>query len=92
MLEPADNERWTALERRVERLEEDMTDVKASLRSIEGKVDRLIEGVAEIRGRVTGIEGRLAQAPTRIQLLVALIATWGAGVAIITAAVHFVPR
>jgi hypothetical protein len=73
-------------------LEEDMTDVKASLRSIETKVDKLIEGVAEIRGKISGIEGRLSQAPTWIQLLVALIATWGAGAAIITAAVRFVPK
>jgi hypothetical protein len=78
MLEPADNERWTALERRVERLEEDMTDVKASLRSIEGKVDSLVEGVAEIRGRVS-------QSPTWLQLIVAIIATWGAGAAIVAA-------
>jgi hypothetical protein len=77
MLEPADNERWTALERRVERLEEDMT-VKASLRSIEGKVDSLVEGVAEIRGRVS-------QSPTWLQLIVAIIATWGAGAAIVAA-------
>lgn len=92
MLDPAENERWTSLERRVERLEEDMTDVKVSLRSIETKVDKLVEGVAEIRGRISGIEGRLSQAPTWIQLLVALIATWGAGAAIIAAAVRFIPR
>jgi hypothetical protein len=73
-------------------LEEDMTDVKASLRSIETKVDKLVEGVAEIRGKISGIEGRLSQAPTWIQLLVALIATWGAGAAIITAAVRFVAK
>jgi hypothetical protein len=69
-----------------------MTDVKASLRSIETKVDKLVEGVAEIRGRMGGIEGRLAQAPTWIQLLVALIATWGAGTAIVAAAVRLIPK
>jgi hypothetical protein len=69
-----------------------MTDVKLSLRSIETKVDRVVEGVAEIRGRITGIEGRLSQAPTWIQLLVALVATWGAGAAIIPAAARFIPR
>jgi hypothetical protein len=92
MLDPAESEKWNAFERRVERLEEDMGDVKVSLRSIEGKVDRLVEGVAEIRGRITGIEGRLSQAPTWIQLLVALIATWGAGAAIIAAAVKYIPK
>jgi septal ring factor EnvC (AmiA/AmiB activator) len=92
MLDPAESERWSSLERRVERLEEDMTDVKVSLRNIETKVDKLVEGVAEIRGRIAGIEGRLSQAPTWIQLLVALIATWGAGAAIIAAAVRFIPK
>ena len=98
MLDPPENTEWNARERRAERLDEDMTDVKASLRSIEIKADKLVEGVAEIRGRVSGIEGHLSQAPTVaiqvlwIQLLVALIATWGAGAAIIAAAVQFTPR
>jgi chromosome segregation ATPase len=85
MLDPAENEKWNSLDRRVERLEEDMTDVKASLRSIEGKVDSLVEGVAEIRGRVS-------QSPTWLQLLLALIATWGAGAAIVATAIRFTPK
>jgi len=85
MLDPAENEKWNSLDRRVERLEEDMTDVKASLRSIEGKVDSLVEGVAEIRGRIS-------QSPTWIQLLLALIATWGAGAAIVATAIRFSPK
>ena len=85
MLGPGDSEKWSALERRVERLEEDMADVKASLRSIEDKLNLVIEGVAEIRGR-------MSQTPTWIQLLVALIATWGAGAAIVAAVVRFAPK
>jgi hypothetical protein len=85
MLDPAESERWTSLERRVERLEDDMTDVKSSLRSIEGKVDSLVEGVAEIRGRIS-------QSPTWLQLLVALLATWGAGAAIVATEIRFAPK
>jgi hypothetical protein len=85
MLDPAESERWTSLERRVERLEDDMTDVKSSLRSIEGKVDSLVEGVAEIRGRIS-------QSPTWLQLLIALIATWGAGAAIVATVIRFAPK
>jgi hypothetical protein len=66
-------------------LEDDMTDVKSSLRSIEGKVDSLVEGVAEIRGRIS-------QSPTWLQLLVALIATWGAGAAIVATVIRFAPK
>jgi hypothetical protein len=62
-----------------------MTDVKASLRSIENKVDSVVEGVAEIRGRIS-------QAPTWLQLLLALIATWGAGAAIVATAIRFTPK
>jgi hypothetical protein len=82
MLDPAEAERWSSLERRVERLEDDMADVKASLRAIDDKLNLVIEGVAEIRGRMT-------QTPTWIQLLVALIATWGAGAAIVAGVVRF---
>ncbi len=85
MLEPADNERWTALERRVEHLEEDMTDVKAPLRSIEGQVDSLVEGVAAIRGRVS-------QSPTWLQLIVAIDATWGAGAAIVAGVTRLIAQ
>jgi hypothetical protein len=85
MLDPAENEKWNSLDRRVERLEEYMTDVNASLRSIEGKVDSLVEGVAEIRGRIS-------QSPTWLQLLLALIATWGAGAAIVATAIRFSPK
>jgi hypothetical protein len=62
-----------------------MTDVKASLRSIDEKLNSVVEGVAEIRGRVS-------QAPTWLQLLMALIATWGAGAAIVAALLRFASK
>jgi hypothetical protein len=70
------------LEPRVARLEDDMKDVKVSLRSIEAKLTSIAESVAEIKGKVS-------QSPTWLQLLVALIATWGAGAAIVAVVVRF---
>jgi len=71
------------LEQRVGRLEEDMKDIKASLRSMDAKLGSIDVSVAEIRGRIS-------QSPTWLQLLVALIATWGAGAAIVAVVVRFV--
>jgi hypothetical protein len=80
------------LEQRVSHLEDDMKELKASLRTVETKLGGIEVSLARIEGRITGIEGRLSQSPTWIQLLVALIATWGAGAAIIAAAVRFIPK
>ena len=73
------------LEQRVARLEEDLKDVKASLKSIENKLTSIAESVAEIKGKIS-------QSPTWIQLLVGLIATWGAGAAIVAALIRFAPK
>jgi hypothetical protein len=73
------------LEPRVARLEDDVREMKSTLKSIESKLNSVAENVAEIKGKV-------AQAPTWIQLLVALIATWGAGAAIVAAVVRFAAR
>jgi hypothetical protein len=73
------------LEQRVARLEEDMREVKLTLKSIESKLGSIAENVAEIKGKV-------AQSPTWIQLLIALIATWGAGAAIAAALIRFAPK
>jgi hypothetical protein len=98
MLDPAENEKWNSLERRVERLEEDTTDVKASLRSIETKVDKLVDGVAEIRGKISGIEGRLAAMefriaglPTTGTILGFVFTTWALGSGVLIFAMNF-PR
>ena len=71
------------LEQRVSRLEEDIRDIKASLKSIDAKLSSIDVSVAEIKGRIS-------QFPTWLQLLVALIAAWGAGAAIVAATVRFV--
>ena len=73
------------LEQRVARFEADINDIKASLRSIETKLNSIGESVAEIKGKIS-------QAPTWIQLLIALIATWGAGAAIVAALIRFAPK
>jgi hypothetical protein len=73
------------LEPRVARLEDDMKEVKVSLRSIEAKLTSIAESVAEIKGKIS-------QSPTWLQLLVALIATWGAGAAIVAVVVRFASK
>jgi hypothetical protein len=73
------------LEPRVARLEDDMKELKVSLRSIEAKLTSIAESVAEIKGKVS-------QSPTWLQLLVALIATWGAGAAIVAVVVRFASK
>jgi hypothetical protein len=62
-----------------------MKDVKASLKSIEAKLTSIEVSAARI-------EGKLSQSPTWIQLLIALIATWGAGAAIVAALVRLVSK
>jgi hypothetical protein len=69
------------LEQRVGRLEEDVREIRTTLKSIEAKLTVVAENVAEIKGKI-------AQSPTWIQLLVALIATWGAGAAIVAVVVR----
>lgn len=66
------------LEQRVARLEDDMKDVKASLKSIE-------VSLAEIKGRMFHL-------PTALQLFLAVITTWSAGAAIVFAMIRFVPK
>jgi hypothetical protein len=55
------------------------------LKSIDAKLSTTVESLAEIRGRVS-------QSPTWIQLLMALIATWGAGAAIVAALIRYAPK
>jgi hypothetical protein len=64
------------IEHRVGRLEEDAKDIKASLRAIDGKLNSIEVSLAEIKGRVS-------QAPTWLQLIGAVLATWAAGAAIV---------
>ena len=66
------------LEARVARLEDDMKDVKASLKSIE-------LSLAEIKGRMSSI-------PTSFQLMTMVITTWSAGAAIVFTLLRFAPK
>ena len=69
------------LEQRVGRVEADMQDVKATLKDIQNKLVAMEVTLARI-------DGRTSQAPTWIQLVVAIIATWGAGAAIVVGLVR----
>ncbi len=60
------------LEARVGRLEDDMKEVKSSLKSIE-------ISLAEIKGRLIGIDARFASLPTTWTMLTIIFATWGIG-------------
>jgi hypothetical protein len=64
------------IEQRVARLEDDMKDIKTSLKSIEGKLNSIDVSVAEMKGK-------LSQAPNWIQLIGLTLATWAAGAAIV---------
>lgn len=63
------------LEQRVERLEADVAEIKASVKSIEVTL-------AEIKGK-------LSQSPTWLQLLGVVISTWMAGAGMVLAIVKF---
>lgn len=64
------------IEQRVTRLEEDMKDIKSSLKTIEAKLGSIDLSVAEMKGK-------LSQAPNWIQLIGLTLATWAAGAAIV---------
>lgn len=64
--------RLTAVDGRLTAVEGRLGAVEGRLGAIENKLTAIGEAVAEIKGRVM-------QSPTWVQLLVALIATWGAG-------------
>jgi hypothetical protein len=57
------------IERRVARLEDDMKDIKSSLKSIESKLGSIEVSVAEMKGRAGGVESRLSAMPTTWQLM-----------------------
>jgi hypothetical protein len=76
---------YSMLEQRVAHVEDDVSEIKTSLRSIETKLNSIAESVAEIKDKIS-------QSPTWIQLLDALIATWGAGAAIVAALIRFAPK
>ena len=74
------------LEQRVARLEEDMREVKSTLKGIEAKLVTIEVAVARIEGRLQGV-------PSSWQLFTALVttvvATWSAGAAIVFTLLRF---
>ncbi|ABD90291.1 hypothetical protein [Rhodopseudomonas palustris] len=83
------------LEQRVARLEDDMKDVKASLRSIEIILAKIESRLTGLEGRLTGIDGRLngidarfSSLPTTWTMLTMIFATWGIGSGILIFALN----
>jgi hypothetical protein len=70
------------LEARVGRLEDDMKDVKAALKELRRDMSAVNETLARI-------DGRLSAMPTTFQLLLGMLATWGAGAGIAFALLRF---
>ena len=70
------------LETRVERLEADMAEVKATLKGIDGRLGGIVVTLARI-------EGKLSLTPTSLQLFLALLTTWAAGAAIVFTLANF---
>lgn len=86
------------LEKRVDTLERDMKDVKASLSRLEiaiAKIDGAITQMpkamdfASLKSDVAEIKGRLSNTPTTMQLVAMVISTWTAGAAIVFAILRF---
>ncbi len=73
---PDDASQFSPLEQRVGRLEEDMREVKASLKDIQN-------GLRSIKTSLAEIKGKISQSRTWLQLIIAIIATWGAGAALV---------
>jgi hypothetical protein len=83
------------LDARVARLEDDMKEVKLSLRSIETKVNSIAESVVEMKGRIGGVEGRLSgidarfgSLPTIWTILTITFTTWAIGSGILIFALN----
>lgn len=99
MLDPAENERWNSLERRVAHLEDDMHDVKSSVKTIETRLGAIEMTLAEIKGHLKGIDGRLAgmefrigALPTTWTLLGIVFTTWALGSGILIFAMNSLRR
>lgn len=95
MLDPNDPNSWSSLERRIERLEDDMADVKSILKSVEKQLSGIeiilakIEGrIAGLEGRMTGLDYRIASLPTTWTMLTIIFATWGIGSGILIFALN----
>ena len=82
------------LESRVARLEDDMRDMKTSLRAIELAVADIrhlpkAADYAGLRAEIAEMRGRMSQMPTFLQLVGIVLTTWSAGAAIVFTLVRF---
>lgn len=92
------------LEQRVTRIEEQMGRIQTILERLEPKITEAAsvksdiaelrsKDIAEMRSRLAFVEGRLQGMPTTWQMfttvLASMIATWGAGAAIVLAILRF---
>ncbi len=57
------------LEYRVARLEQDMTEIKAILKSMDARLGAIEVTLAQMNGRITGLEGRIMGIEGRLQLV-----------------------
>jgi hypothetical protein len=85
------------IEQRVARLEDDLKEVKSSLKIIEAAVSEikhlpkmsdnlaLQRDFGALKAEVAEVKGRVSNLPTWWMLLLALLATWGAGAGIVYA-------
>jgi len=85
------------LERRVAKLEDDVGEMKTSLKAIEAAVAEikhlpkmsdflaLQKDFGALKADVARIDGRVSTLPTWWMLLIAILATWGAGAGIVYA-------
>ena len=87
------------IEHRVARLEDDMKDVKTSLRAVDTRLGAMEVLLARIEGRLSGIEGRLAGMDSRIgsfpttwTILGIVFTTWALGSGILIFAMNFLRR
>lgn len=82
------------LDARVTRLEDDMREVKASLRTIELAVAEIkhlpkASDYAGLKADVARLDGRISQTPTMLQLVGIVVTTWTAGAAIVFTLLRF---
>jgi uncharacterized coiled-coil protein SlyX len=96
MLDPDESERWASLERRVERLEDDVADIKQTLKEMLARLTAIELSLVNIQGRIAGLEGRVAGMEFRIgglptvwTMLTITFATWGIGSGILIFAINF---
>ena len=86
------------LEQRVAQLEEDVKEMKSTLKSVEtivleirAELKHIFKAAdyASLRAEIAEVKGRVANLPTTWQMMVRLITTWSAGTAIVFSLLRF---